>query len=336
MLLGLGTAAVLIGMPTSSWWQVLAGGVLVAVTVGWHASALWRMLRKALPSRFRITVRYYLWAAVSLLFGIALGVTLAAQWEDPWQGRLLIAHALTNVLGWIGLTLTGTLLTLWPTMLRTRMDPAAEKVDPTGAARAAPAGCWWPTSAPWPVCLGWRQLAWLATCPVWSCGLSECGVRPRTVPRGNSLRLRWPQGWAGWWPVWFGQGCSWSGAPDWVTVREDFGWSAVAFAAAGVQVLSGALSYLLPSVLGWWAKRGSGRAGVVQPVGWVPVGSPQRRAVPAGSADAQLGEGDRIDAGFGCRSRLPSAAGAGGARQRCRPKSAARGFGSGACGRSRA
>ena len=56
-----------------------------------------------------------------------MGVTLAWGWPDPWHGRLLVAHALANVLGWVGLTLTGTLLTLWPTMLRTRLDPTAER-----------------------------------------------------------------------------------------------------------------------------------------------------------------------------------------------------------------
>ena len=38
----------------------------------------------------------------------------------------LCPHALTNRLGWVGLTVTGTLLTLWPTMLRTQLDPTAE------------------------------------------------------------------------------------------------------------------------------------------------------------------------------------------------------------------
>ncbi|NMD47167.1 MAG: copper oxidase, partial [Propionibacterium sp.] len=121
-LLTAGAAAVLIGVPTTLWPLTLVGGALVAVAVGWHGLTLWRMLRRALPARFRVTIRYYLGAAASLLVGVGFGVTLAFGWEDPWHGRLLVAHALANVLGWVGLTLTGTLLTLWPTMLRTRMD----------------------------------------------------------------------------------------------------------------------------------------------------------------------------------------------------------------------
>src|SRR5690606_19968344 len=35
--------------------------------------------------------------------------------------------AALNVLGWVGLTVVGTLLTLWPTMLRTRIADGAER-----------------------------------------------------------------------------------------------------------------------------------------------------------------------------------------------------------------
>ena len=36
---------------------------------------------------------------------------------------------MVNLLGWIGLTVLGTLVTLWPTMLRTRMAPSAESAS---------------------------------------------------------------------------------------------------------------------------------------------------------------------------------------------------------------
>jgi nitrite reductase (NO-forming) len=40
----------------------------------------------------------------------------------------MTAHLTLNLLGWIGLTVMGTLVTLWPTMLRTRIAPGAERV----------------------------------------------------------------------------------------------------------------------------------------------------------------------------------------------------------------
>jgi len=48
-----------------------------------------------------------------------------------------LAHAHLNVLGWIGLTVIGTLFTLWPTVLRTRMvagvPAAARRTFPLAA-----------------------------------------------------------------------------------------------------------------------------------------------------------------------------------------------------------
>src|SRR5699024_2851888 len=53
---------------------------------------------------------------------------------DTTQSGLKLAHALVNILGWIGVTVAGTIVTLWPTMLRTR---AHEDAAPD-AARALP------------------------------------------------------------------------------------------------------------------------------------------------------------------------------------------------------
>jgi nitrite reductase (NO-forming) len=53
----------------------------------------------------------------------------AAGSADAYRAMRL-AHAHLNVLGWIGLTVVGTLFTLWPTVLRTRMAagvPAAAR-----------------------------------------------------------------------------------------------------------------------------------------------------------------------------------------------------------------
>lgn len=45
--------------------------------------------------------------------------------EDIWQSRITLAHLHANLLGWVGLTIIGTLVTLWPTVLRTQMHPNA-------------------------------------------------------------------------------------------------------------------------------------------------------------------------------------------------------------------
>lgn len=132
-MVNLGAIAVFAGVPTALWPLTTIGAVLVAAAAIWHASSLIRRMRGALTGRFSGTVRYYVAAAVALPIGALLGGWIAGPGSG--DGRLVLAHALINVLGWLGLTVAGTIVTLWPTMLRTRADSAA----PAGAARALPA-----------------------------------------------------------------------------------------------------------------------------------------------------------------------------------------------------
>ena len=120
-----GVLCVVTGVPLSLWPLVVAGASVVAAVVVWHGIAMARRLRAALPSRFGVTVRYYLAASVCLPVGAVFGVLLARWPASELFGRLLTAHTLTMLLGWLGLTIIGTLVTFWPTMLRTRVDPRA-------------------------------------------------------------------------------------------------------------------------------------------------------------------------------------------------------------------
>ena len=123
LLLAVGTACVVVGVPVSAWWLVLAGALIVAAAVLVHAAAMLRRLRAALPGRFTVTVRYYLAASVCMPVGAAFGVLLARWPASELFGRLLLAHTVTMLLGWVGLTVMGTLVTFWPTLLRTRVHP---------------------------------------------------------------------------------------------------------------------------------------------------------------------------------------------------------------------
>ncbi|WP_197671769.1 multicopper oxidase domain-containing protein [Devriesea agamarum] len=102
-------------------WVTVAGAVVVGGCVTWYALDLLGQLRRALPSPFRSTVRFYITAALLLPVGATFGALLAFSPPSPWQGRLLLAHQAINLLGFVGLTAVGTLITLWPTVLRTRM-----------------------------------------------------------------------------------------------------------------------------------------------------------------------------------------------------------------------
>ena len=89
--------------------------------------------QSALPTRFGPLARYYVAASAVFLLGIGAGVALAAY--PSLADRLVTAHLVLNAYGWIGLTVLGTLVLLWPTVLHARIPPTAD-----AAARRAPAG----------------------------------------------------------------------------------------------------------------------------------------------------------------------------------------------------
>ncbi|MFZ2529286.1 MAG: multicopper oxidase domain-containing protein [Rhodococcus sp. (in: high G+C Gram-positive bacteria)] len=122
-----GAVAVVAGMICEWWPAVLIGGCVVAAVALWHSWTLLHRVRSALPSRFGHTVRYYIAAAALLPIGAGIGVAMAnSGLSSELHERLILAHAGINVLGWVGLTVLGTLVTLWPTMLRTRMAHRVE------------------------------------------------------------------------------------------------------------------------------------------------------------------------------------------------------------------
>lgn len=128
---------VLIGLVAAMWtastWGTVTAAGLVGVVIGWHGLALLRAARTALASRFAVVIRYYVVAAGFLVIGCVLAgfltVSMFARTAPTWllhaRDDLTLAHALVNVGGWLGLSIAGTLVTLGPTMLRTRMDPRA-------------------------------------------------------------------------------------------------------------------------------------------------------------------------------------------------------------------
>lgn len=121
-----GAVLVLVAVPTDRWVLATVGASAVAVAVGWHAVSLVSQLRHGLGSRFAVTVRYYVASAALLPLGALFGVLMARGLSEQWHVRIMVAHVMVNVLGWMGLTVLGTVVTLWPTMLRTRIAEGAE------------------------------------------------------------------------------------------------------------------------------------------------------------------------------------------------------------------
>ena len=246
-----GAVTVVGGMATDRWAAVLAGSVAVATAAGWHAVVLLRRMRRALPSRFGATVHYYVAAGALLPIGVALGVIMAPDdLTEPVHARVALAHVAVNLLGWMGLTVVGTLVTLWPTMLRTRVADGAERA----ARRALPVLVASLAVVATGALTGSRAAA-VAGIVGYLAGLTIAGR-----PLVEETRRRRPTSYATWSVL---AGLIWltgsvaalaiivATAADWEQAADTADRLAapllVGFAA---QVLLGALSYLIPVVLG--------------------------------------------------------------------------------------
>jgi nitrite reductase (NO-forming) len=248
--LNVGVLTVVAGMVSAHWVLTLVGSVVVGAAAAAHAVTLALQARSALPSRFGATVRYYVCASLALPIGAGLGAALAHGTVEPWHGRLVIAHITLNLLGWIGLTVMGTLVTLWPTMLRTRIAEGAERV-----ARQA-----------LPILVG----SVVATVAGALCGLQMLaaagaatylgGVLWAVRPLAQVARTKAPSAYATWSVmaavVWFvgtlvGLVTVLGSSPTWELVTERLGLLVIPLAAGfAAQVLLGAMSYLVPVILG--------------------------------------------------------------------------------------
>ena len=269
-LLLLGSTLVFVGVP-AGWWPVtVAGATCAAAAVVWHGIQLWRRLRAALPGRFRITIRYYLAAAAAMPVGAFFGVLLAQQPPDPWHARLLVAHSVTMALGWLGLTVTGTLVTFWPTLLRARMDPRAEAF----ARQALPMLVVGVVVAVAGSLAGWHLLTSLglltyAAALVW-------WARALVAPARHSVPRRFATVSAACALIWFVSTVVAVAVlvlvmPDWTAVGSHYDLVAAALAVGfALQLVLAALSHLVPSVLG------GGPAALRAALGWFERGAPFR------------------------------------------------------------
>ncbi|MGP4103053.1 multicopper oxidase domain-containing protein [Nonomuraea sp. KM90] len=243
------TLAVLIGMSAGPWQVAAAGAALVVGVVLWHAAMLVRLVRQALPGRFGHVIGWYVSAAAALAAGGILGGLLAADVWHHGHERLHAAHAQVNLLGWVGLTVLGTLFTLWPTVLRTRMADGTRRASRVGLWLAGP-GLAVATGG---LLTGWRWAALAGLAAYAAGGLAAL------VPLADALRRRRPHTGASWMLgaaiVWFEVAL----VADLVVVATRPAHEVAAALApllplvlAGfvAQVLLGSLLHLLPAVLG--------------------------------------------------------------------------------------
>lgn len=298
LLADLGALAVLVGVTAVAWPLTLAGAAAFSGAVVWHGVGLARLLRHALGSRFAPMVRYYVAAAALLPVGAGLGSWLARGVDGSLEERVVLAHAAINLLGWVGLTVLGTLVTLWPTMLRTRIEPGAERA----ARRALPLLLIGIGGVAGGALVGVRLLA-AAGLAVYLLGAGTTGAA-----LVGTARRKAPAGFATW-SVAAGLGWLLGGLALVLAVLVGGSWASVGAAldrvapllavGFGAQVLLGALSYLLPVVLGGGpavvrarnavVDRGARSRVVVANLALLAVALPVPPAVPVGLVGLALG-----------------------------------------------
>src|SRR5699024_11859899 len=96
----------------------VTGRAVMRGRTGWLAACR----RRALSGRFGHVGAWYTGAGVSWVLGALLGTTMLFGATGPeTHQRLIAAHVHMNLWGWVGLAVLGSLFTLWPTILRTKV-----------------------------------------------------------------------------------------------------------------------------------------------------------------------------------------------------------------------
>lgn len=248
--LNTGVAAVLGGATGGVPDLAVAGAALVVGVVAWHVGVLLTWARRALGGRFAHVVAWYVWSGLALVTGGTLGgLMVSGRLSGTWQARMAVAHIHANLLGWVGLAVLGTLFTLWPTVLRTRMAPGSGAIARRSLRIAVPGLALAVTG----LLTGWR---WAATAGLL---LYTAAAACALLPFVQAARARRPHTAAAWMlaaaTTWFAVALATDAAvvatcpPGQAADRVE---SLVPFTLVGFagQTLLGALTFLLPVVLG--------------------------------------------------------------------------------------
>ncbi|MET4004590.1 nitrite reductase (NO-forming) [Arthrobacter sp. UYCu511] len=269
--LNISIVVVVVSMVANIWLLTLLGSIGVGLAVAWHALVLGIRAHKALPSRFGPTVWYYVAGCLLLPVGAGVGAALAAGLTGEAHVRLLLVHMSVNILGFVGLAVLGTLMTLLPTMLRTRVADGAEAVARRGVvpllagvlltAAGAGAGVLFLCSVGLLVYLG--GVAYI----LWPLAKVVRAKPPTTFAPLSAIAAL----------LWLLVGLIWLVAltftsSGWESLHHGID-AVVPVLAAGfvAQVLGSALTYLMPVVLGGGPAALKRRTAVLNQAGWFRV-----------------------------------------------------------------
>lgn len=123
-LLNIGLVILIISDTGNSFaWGSYVGSVLIMTVFLWHLYTMTQLLRHSMAGKFAVTVLYYLAAAALLLLAIS-AIFVAVHSVNAYTTWVAI-HSRFMMWGFVLCTITGTLVTLLPTVTSTTISPLA-------------------------------------------------------------------------------------------------------------------------------------------------------------------------------------------------------------------
>lgn len=246
-----GAALVITGVCINSQIIIGVGASCVAVSATLGVVAMVVQKRRAVAARMAALVDYYICSLSYLMVGALAGWSIKYfdfKGQAAWSNRMYLAHVPIMVLGVLGITVLGTLVVLWPTMLRTKMEPAA----PRQAQRALPglalavaliafSGLWRPLA-------GMGALLYLLSAAAVVAPLWRTGVR-KGVTNYAGLSTAAALAWLAWCVIRLGVGVSYAANDD-AARAVAHGLRLAVVSGFALQILLAALSFLTPVMLG--------------------------------------------------------------------------------------
>ena len=246
-----GAALVITGVCINSQIVIGVGASCVAVSATLGVVAMVVQKRRAGAARMAALVDYYICSLSYLMVGALAGWSIKYfdfKGQAAWSNRMYLAHVPIMVLGVLGITVLGTLVVLWPTMLRTKMEPAA----PRQAQRALPglalavaliafSGLWRPLA-------GMGALLYLLSAVAVVAPLWRTGVR-KGVTNYAGLSTAAALAWLAWCVIRLGVGVSYAANDD-AARAVAHGLRLAVVGGFALQILLAALSFLTPVMLG--------------------------------------------------------------------------------------
>ena len=246
-----GAALVITGVCINSQIIIGVGASCVAVSATLGVVAMVVQKRRAVAARMAALVDYYICSLSYLMVGALAGWSIKYfdfKGQAAWSNRMYLAHVPIMVLGVLGITVLGTLVVLWPTMLRTKMEPVA----PRQAQRALPglalavaliafSGLWRPLA-------GIGALLYLLSAVAVVAPLWRTGAR-KGVTNYAGLSTATALAWLAWCVIRLGVGVSYAANDD-AARAVAHGLRLAVVSGFALQILLAALSFLTPVMLG--------------------------------------------------------------------------------------